>query len=234
MSFPLEDLPETVIVEYIERLPDREFALMCMQPISKKISKLCNSRGDFRKRMETLKSRKEVTEYNNRTVEKYYNVDRKLSNYFGPAVIDSRNGNVYSEEFWINGEKRALDPNDPVLIEYYKDGRVKFEEYDIDGQTIEKSYSVTGQMTESSSGPLGSIMKVYEDDGTLKSMVENFDEVYSLRTLYLNNGGRIEEYLYMDENPGREDEGPLLIEYDADDNVVKELFTVKEAVKYYE
>ena len=47
MSFPLEKLPETVIVEYIERLPDREFALMCMQPISKKSLNYANLVGIF-------------------------------------------------------------------------------------------------------------------------------------------------------------------------------------------
>lgn len=50
-TFPLDDLPDYTILEYLERLPDEELEVMCNQPISKKIKKICEMNKSLQKRV---------------------------------------------------------------------------------------------------------------------------------------------------------------------------------------
>lgn len=59
MSFDLFDLPDYVILEYLERLDDEDLFNTCTA--SKHLRNLCMSRGDLRKRMGKLAKVVEVT-----------------------------------------------------------------------------------------------------------------------------------------------------------------------------
>lgn len=218
MSFPLEKLPDYVIMEYLERLPDMEFVQMCVLPVSKKIQKLCKANGDVRKRMEMMKSREIVTRDDDIIKEtEFHDKDGNLSNYFGPAKITEHKEDVFVEYFWyINGEKKNLNPEEPIKHAKmadsdqfeYSDGTIKHFE---NGQLIKED-----QYLGSKNGVKYTKTLTYRDDGSVIESYSHDDlnvaDYYSIRP--------------------RLDEGPLLIEYDESGNVVLEIDTMEDLKNY--
>ena len=217
MSFPLDKLPDYVIMEYLERLPDMEFVQMCVLPVSKKIQKLCKANGDMRARMEKIKTREIVTRENDILKEtEYRDKDGHLSNYFGPAIIrEYKNEDYVEKEWFINGERKNIDPDGPIVHKKmtnadqfeYSDGTIKHFE---DGSLIKEE-----KYLGSKNGVRYSKIITYGDDGSVESYSHDdltAADYYSIRP--------------------RLDEGPLLVEYDEDGNVVLEINTI-EGLKQY-